>query len=109
MEIEAIQKLIETDEQVRQQIQDVYQQRNEARQALEAQKKQLSDSAWARVKEQVDQTRKELDEGIVQEDTRNQEYLQQASAQLQQLYDAHKETWRKALFERVIDPQARDS
>ena len=43
MEIDAIMKLIETDEKVRQQVDNVYDQRQQLKQAIENEKKKLSD------------------------------------------------------------------
>ena len=47
MEIDAIQKLIDTDEKVRKEIKDVYDRRAQLKQAIVDEKKKMSDDAWA--------------------------------------------------------------
>ena len=49
MEIEAIQSLIETDENVRNQIQDIYNQRALLKKAIEDEKKKMSEETWKEV------------------------------------------------------------
>lgn len=102
MEIDAIQKLIEVDENVRAQIQQVYEQRQQLKQAIEDEKQAYSKQAWEQVNQKLAQTKKELDEKIVRDDEKNQKYYQSASKQIQALFDAHHEEWRKKLYQRVI-------
>ena len=108
MEIEAIQKLIATDEKVRQDIRNVYEERKQEKQALEDEKKKLSDEAWDRVHKTVDQTKKELDEKIRKDDELNQAYFKKTSAHLQQQYDQKKLEWRKELYLRVLSDKETD-
>jgi uncharacterized tellurite resistance protein B-like protein len=102
MEIDAIKKLIETDEKVRNQVDDAYNQRQQLKQAIENEKKKLSDEAWAAVNARVDETKHELDEKIKAEDEKNQAYYDKASSQLKQLYEQNRQKWRKMLYERVL-------
>jgi len=102
MEIDAIMKLIETDEKVRQQVDNVYDQRQQLKQAIENEKKKLSDEAWAAVNARVDSTKKELEAQVKAEDEKNQAYYDTASAELQSVYEANKEKWRRMLYERVL-------
>lgn len=102
MEIEAIMKLIETDEKVRHQVDDVYDQRQQLKQAIENEKKKLSDEAWASVNARVEETKKELDQKVQAEDEKNQAYYDAASRQLQSLYEKNREKWRKMLYQRVL-------
>ena len=98
----AIMKLIETDEKVRQQVDNVYDQRQQLKQAIENEKKKLSDEAWAAVNARVDSTKKELEAQVKAEDEKNQAYYDSASAQLQSVYEANKEKWRRMLYDRVL-------
>ncbi|MCH4013295.1 MAG: hypothetical protein LKE64_03010 [Solobacterium sp.] len=102
MEIDAIMKLIETDEKVRQQVDNVYDQRQQLKQAIENEKKKLSNEAWAAVNARVDSTKKELEAQVKAEDEKNQAYYDTASAELQSVYEANKEKWRRMLYERVL-------
>lgn len=95
-------KLIETDEKVRHQVDDVYDQRQQLKQAIENEKKKLSDEAWASVNARVEETKKELDQKVQAEDEKNQAYYDAASRQLQSLYEKNREKWRKMLYQRVL-------
>ncbi len=102
MEIEAIQKLIATDEKVRQDIRNVYEERRQEKLAVEEEKKNLSDTAWAEVHETVEKTRAMLDAKIKKDDEQNQAYYAEASSHLQKQYDEKKAEWRKTLYLRVL-------
>lgn len=102
MEIEAIQELIRTDEQVRKEIQNVYDERTQLRQNIETEKKKLSDAAWADVNAKVDATKKELDEKIVADEQKNQAYYEDASQQIKAAYEACRRKWRQEIYDRVI-------
>lgn len=102
MEIDAILKLIETDEKVRKHIQDVHEERRQLKIAVEEEKKQISKEAWDAVHETVEKTRKELDEKIRRNDEQNEKYYEAASRELQALYDAKCSEWRKEIYNRVL-------
>ena len=102
MEIDAILKLIETDERVRKHIQDVHEERRQLKMAVEEEKKQISEEAWAAVHEQVAATQKELDEKIKRDDEQNDKYYEAASRELLALYDAKCNEWRKEIYNRVL-------
>lgn len=103
MEIEAIQSLIETDEHVRQQIQDIYDERAQLKKAIEDERKKMSDEAWKEVNETVAKTKAELDKKIKDDDALNQEYYARASKQLQDMFDANKESWCNEVYDRIVN------
>lgn len=102
MEIDAILKLIETDEKVRRHIQDVHEQRRQLKLAIEQEKKEISDQAWKEVHQKVAQTQKELDDKIRRDDEQNGRYYESASKELQALYDAKCTQWRHEIYKRVL-------
>ena len=102
MEIDAILKLIETDEKVRKHIQDVHEERRQLKMAVEEEKKQISKEAWDAVHETLAKTKSELDEKIRRDDEQNEKYYEAASRELQSLYDAKCAKWRKEIYNRVL-------
>lgn len=102
MEIEAIQNLIETDEHVRQQIEDIYSQRAQLKKAIEEERKKMSDEAWKEVHATVAKTKEELDRKIQEDDALNQKYYASASEQLRKMFDANKDTWCKEIYDRIV-------
>lgn len=106
MEIEAIQKLIDTDEKTRARIDAQYKKRFALKQAIEDEKKKLSDEAWAAVKKQVSDEKAKLDAKIAEEEKANEAYYAKASAQLQKMYDDNKDQWCKDLVQKVITSDA---
>lgn len=102
MEIDAILKLIETDEKVRSQVQEVHDKKNQLKQRIEDEKKKISEDTWKEVYAKVDQTKKALDEKIKTDDLENQAYYERVSALLQEQYSQNKDKWRKEIYQRVI-------
>lgn len=102
MEIEAIQSLIETDENVRNQIQDIYNQRALLKKAIEDEKKKMSEETWKEVNETVAKTKAELDKKIQDDDVLNQAYYAKASKQLQDMFDQNKDSWCKEVYNRIV-------
>ena len=99
MEIEAIQSLIETDENVRNQIQDIYNQRAQLKKAIEDEKKKMSEETWKEVNETVAKTKAELDKRILDDDVLNQA---KASKQLQDMFNQNKDSWCKEVYNRIV-------
>ena len=106
MEIDAIQKLIDTDEKVRKEIKDVYDRRAQLKQAIVDEKKKMSDDAWAAVNAQVESTKAQLEAKVKADDAQNQAYYSKASADLQKQFDASHAKWRKELYERIVEDHA---
>ncbi|MEE8808239.1 MAG: hypothetical protein SOI44_07480 [Lactimicrobium sp.] len=106
MEIDAIQKLIDTDEKVRQEVKDVYDRRAQLKQAIVDEEKKMSDDAWAAVNARVESTKAELEEKVKADDAQNQAYYSKASADLQKQFDASHEKWRKELYKRIVEDHA---
>ena len=108
MEIEAIKKLIETDEQTRAQVQAAHQKKYDQKNAIDAEKKQLSEEAWKAVNDRVASTKKTLDDSIAKNEADNQAYFKEASAKLTELYARNKDQWRKQLVARITDPGTKE-
>lgn len=102
MEIDAIKKLIETDEKTRAEVEAQYQKRSNLKKQIEEQKKQITKETWDAVNAQVAQTKKELDEKIANDATVNQKYYEETLQSLQASYDKNKDTWKKEILERII-------
>mgnify|MGYP003592603674 CR=1 FL=1 len=102
MEIDAIKKLIETDEKTRAEVQAQYQKRTDLKKQIEEQKKQISKETWDAVNAQVANTKKELDAKIADNAAKNQEYYEKSLKELQAAYDKNKETWKKEIVVRII-------
>lgn len=105
MEMDAILKLIETDEKTRARIQEQYQKRDDLKQAVEDEKKKLSDEAWADVKKKVEDTKKELDAKIESDQKENETVYQTSVKRITDMYNANKDTWCKTLVERIVNNQ----
>lgn len=103
MEMDAILKLIETDEKTREKIQEQYQKRDDMKQAVEEEKKKISDEAWAEVKKKVEDTKKELDAKIQMDQQANEEYYSASVKRITDMYNANKDTWCKTLVERITN------
>ena len=102
MEIDAIKKLIETDEKTRAEVQAQYQKRADLKKEIEEEKKQISKETWDAINAQVASTKKELDAKIEANAAQNQEYYEKSLKQLQAAYDKNKETWKKEILDRII-------
>lgn len=103
MEIDAIKKLIETDEKTRAEVQAQYEKRTVLKKKIEDQKKQISKETWDAVNAQVTSTKKELDAKIANDAEVNQKYYENALKSLQAAYDKNKETWKKEILDRIIN------
>lgn len=102
MEIDAIKKLIETDEKTRAEVQAQYQKRNDLKKQIEEKKKQISEETWNAVNAQVTSTKKELDAKIANDAAVNQKHYEESLKELQAVYDKNKEAWKKEILERII-------
>lgn len=105
MEMDAILKLIETDEKTRERIQDEYQKRDDLKQAVEQEKKKLSDEAWADVKKKVEDTKNELNAKVESDQKENEALYQTSVKRITDMYNANKDTWCKTLVERIVTNQ----
>jgi phosphoribosyl-ATP pyrophosphohydrolase len=102
MEIDAIKRLIETDEKMRAEVQAQYQKRSDLKKKIEDQKKQISQDSWNAVNAQVASTKKELDQKIADDAAINQKYYEESLSDLQASYDKNKDTWKKEILDRII-------
>ena len=103
MEIDAIKKLIETDEKTRAEVQAQYQKRSDLKKQIEDQKKQISKETWDAVNAQVASTKKQLDDQIANDAAVNQKEYEESLKFLQAVYDKNKETWKKEILDRIIN------
>lgn len=102
MEIDAIKKLIETDEKTRAEVQAQYQKRTDLKKQIEDEKKAISKETWDAVNQQVADTKKQLDAKIAENASKNQEYYERSLKELQAAYDKNKEAWKKEILDRII-------
>ncbi len=109
MEIDAIKKLIETDERVRREIQEEYDKRDKFKQEIEAEKKKISDEAWKAVNQQVEDTRNQLQAKVKADDEKNQAYYARASELLKKDYAENKDKWRKEIYHYVLGSTAKEA
>ena len=106
MEMDAILQLIDTDEKTRAAIQKQYQKRNELKQAVEEEKKKISDEAWAEVRKKVEETKKELDVKIECDQKENQAFYEKNVKRLTEMYNENKNKWKDELVKRIISCDA---
>lgn len=106
MEMDVILQLIETDEKTREAIQKQYAKRAELKQAVEEEKKKLSDDAWADVKNKVEQTKKELAQEVAKNQEENKALYEKNVQRLTEMYNANKEQWKKELVTRIISVES---
>lgn len=102
MEIDAIKKLIETDENTRAEVEAQYQKRLNLKKAVEEKKKKLSQEAWDNVNRQVKETKQKLDAMITNDVEENKKNYAEASKLMQDTFDANKKTWKDEIVERII-------
>ena len=106
MEMDAILQLIETDEKTREAIQKECAKRAELKQAVEEEKKKLSDDAWADAKSKVEQTKKELAQEVAKNQEENKALYEKNFQRLTEMYNANKEQWKKELVTRIISVES---
>ena len=102
MEIEAIQDLINDDEETRKRIDELHEKRFRMKQEIEAEKKKLTEESRAAVNAQVEATRKELDEKSQKDEEASKAYFARESEKLRSSFAENKDRWRKELVERVL-------
>ncbi len=98
----AILQLIETDEKTRLAIQEQYAKRTQLKQAVEDEKKKISDDLWAEVRSKVEETKKELNAQVEADQKENESVYEKNVKRLTDMYNTNKETWKKDLVSRII-------
>lgn len=102
MEIEAIQELIQMDEDTRKKVDDIHARKFQIKQNTDQEKKELNDQAWKEVNAKVDATRKQLDEEIIKKEADTQAAFKKSSAVLTALYKENREKWIQELIDRAL-------
>ncbi len=102
MEIEAIQELIQMDEDTRKKVDDIHAKKYQIKQDTDQAKKEISEQAWKDVNAKVDATKIKLDDEIVQKETATQVAYEKASAALTALYQDNREKWIQQLTDRAL-------
>jgi rubrerythrin len=102
MEMDAILQLIDTDEKTREAIETQYAKRTQLKQAVEDEKKKISDDLWAEVRSKVEETKKELNAKVEEDQKENQSMYEKNVKRLTDMYNANKEAWKKDLVSRII-------
>jgi multidrug efflux pump subunit AcrB len=103
MEIEAIQELIQMDEDTRKKVDDIHAKKFQVKQDVDQAKKDLYDQAWEEVKAQVDKTKQELDDGIAKNEADTRAAYEKDSAALTALYNQNREKWIEELTDRALN------
>jgi len=102
MEIDAIKKLIETDENTRNEINNQYQKRSDLKCAIEAEKKSIYEAEWKRVNDQVSETRSQLEQKIKDDEEKNKEVFNKKSQMIKDSFNNNKDKWHKELYEYIL-------
>lgn len=102
MDIDAIKKLIETDENTRAEVMRQVQKRDNLKNTVDAQKKKLAEDAWADVNQQVADTKKQLDDQIAEIEAKSKAYYEKASANLEEQYNHEHDQWSKDIMNRIL-------
>lgn len=103
MELKDIENLIHTDEKARKSVDDAHQHKYDIKQKIANDKKHISDEAWQQVKEEVDQIKKELDDGIHKASEDNELEYKEISSRIQQVYQTKKEEWMETIIKHCLD------
>ena len=93
MEIEVIQDLIKIDEETRNKINNAHELKYKLKQALDQEKKKLTDEAWASVETQVKSMREEIRTTHEKKQAEAKAMYEKESKRITEMFNAHKERW----------------
>lgn len=95
MEIEVIQDLIKMDEETRNKINNAHELKYKLKQAIEQEKKKLTDEAWANVEAQVKSMREEIrtTHEKKQAEAKAKAMYEKESKRITEMFNANKERW----------------
>ena len=93
MEIEVIQDLIKMDEDTRNRINNAHELKYKLKQAIEQEKKKLTDEAWANVETQVKSMREEIRTTHEKKQAEAKAMYEKESTRITDMFNANKERW----------------
>jgi len=93
MEIEVIQDLIKMDEDTRNRINNAHELKYKLKQAIEQEKKKLTDEAWANVETQVKSMREEIRTTHEKKQAEAKAMYEKESKRIIDMFNANKERW----------------
>ena len=93
MEIEVIQDLIKMDEDTRNRINNAHELKYKLKQAIEQEKKKLTDEAWANVETQVKSMREEIRTTHEKKQAEAKAMYEKESKRFTDMFNANKERW----------------
>ena len=93
MEIEVIQDLIKMDEDTRNRINNAHELKYKLKQAIEQEKKKLTDEAWANVETQVKSMREEIRTTHEKKQAEAKTMYEKESKRISDMFYANKERW----------------
>ena len=93
MEIEVIQDLIKMDEDTRNRINNAHELKYKLKQAIEQEKKKLTDEAWANVETQVKSMREEIRTTHEKKQAEAKAMYEKESKRIIDTFNANKERW----------------
>ena len=93
MEIEVIQDLIKMDEETRNKINNAHELKYKLKQAIEQEKKKLTDEAWANVETQVKSMREEIRTTHEKKQAEAKAMYEKESQRITDMFNANKERW----------------
>ena len=93
MEIEVIQDLIKMDEETRNKINNAHELKYKLKQAIEQEKKKLTDEAWANVETQVKSMREEIRTTHEKKQAEAKAMYEKESKRIIDTFNANKERW----------------
>ena len=93
MEIEVIQDLIKMDEETRNKINNAHELKYKLKQAIDQEKKKLTDEAWANVETQVKSMREEIRTTHEKKQAEAKAMYEKESKRIIDMFNANKERW----------------
>ena len=93
MEIEVIQDLIKMDEETRNKINNAHELKYKLKQAIDQEKKKLTDEAWANVETQVKSMREEIRTTHEKKQAEAKAMYEKESQRITDMFNANKERW----------------
>ena len=93
MEIEVIQDLIKMDEETRNKINNAHELKYKLKQAIEQEKKKLTDEAWANVEAQGKSMREEIRTTHEKKQAEAKAMYEKESQRITDMFNANKERW----------------
>ncbi|MCI6272742.1 MAG: hypothetical protein MR601_07345 [Erysipelotrichaceae bacterium] len=103
MGIDEIKELINLDLCVQENLEIRHNEKNALKLNLENEKRELSEEAWAKIKEKVKQSKLELDEQIKMNEALNKKFLDENIKKLEDIYNNKYDEWVELLFNKCID------